>query len=102
MSARRGHEMRKFLIAISVLVVLLIVIVIVFTSLDSIERINREMEKEEERVTLQLVDYMKTSLNEVAATGSDQELMEGILNPELMASTDVRDQLRMLQFPAPM
>jgi hypothetical protein len=98
MSARRGHEMRKFLIAISVLVVLLIVIVIVFTSLDSIERINREMEKEEERVTLQLVDYMKTSLNEVAATGSDPELMEGILNPELMVSTDVRDQLRMLQF----
>jgi len=98
MSARRGHEMRKFLIAISVLVVLLIVMVIVFTSVDSIERINREMEKEEERVTLQLVDYMKTSLNEVAATGSDTELMEGILNPEFMISTDIKDQLRMLQF----
>ncbi|MEW6553576.1 MAG: hypothetical protein AB1384_04745 [Actinomycetota bacterium] len=98
MSAQRGHEMRKFLIAISALVVLLIVIVIVFTSLDSISRINREMEKEEERVTLQLVDYMKESLSETAATGSNPELMEGILNPELLYSRDISDQLKLLQF----
>ena len=98
MSAQRGHEMRKFLIAISALVVMLVIAVIIYTTLDSIGRINREMEKEEERVALQLVDYIKISLNEVAATASNPELMEGILNPELMASTDMGDQLRMLQF----
>jgi predicted Holliday junction resolvase-like endonuclease len=90
--------MRKFLIAVSALVVLLIIAVIVYTTIDSIQRIDREMEKEDERVTLQLVDYMKTSLNEVAATGSNRELMEGILNPEFLSSTDVEDQLRMLRF----
>ncbi len=98
MSAQRGHEMRKYLMAISVLVILLIVGVILYTTLDSIRRINKEMETEKERVVLSLVDYFSTSLRETAVTGSDPQLMEELFNPELVDSTDIASQLKLLQY----
>jgi ethanolamine utilization protein EutA (predicted chaperonin) len=89
--------MRKYLIAITVLVTLLILAMTVYTTLDSVRRIDKELEMERERVTMQLVDYINTSLAEVAVTGTT-EFMEGIINPELFNSANPADQLRILQF----
>ena len=97
MSTRRGHEMRKYLVAISVLVILLIVGVILYTTLDSIKRINEEMETEKERVVLSLVDYFSTSLKETSVTGSDPQLMEELFNPEFLNNADISSQLKLLQ-----
>jgi len=97
MLARRGNEMRKYMIAIAVTVILLITAMIVYTTLDSIRRIDKELEMERERVIMQLVDYINTSLEEVAVTGTT-EFMEGIINPVLFNSTNPADQLRVLQF----
>jgi HAMP domain-containing protein len=98
MSVQRGSEMRKFLVAISVLTVLLVVAVVFYITLTSIRRIDREMDTQKERVVLQLVDYFRTSLEEVAASVSNAETMEGILDPDILYSTDMDDQLTLLQF----
>lgn len=97
MSSQRGHEMRKYLIAISILVVLLVVGVILYTTLDSIKRINEETETEKERIVLSLVDYFSTSLRETSVTGSDPQLMEELFNPEFVDTSDISSQLRLLQ-----
>jgi len=90
--------MRKYLIAISVLVILLIAGVILYTTIDSVQRIDREMETEKDRVVLSLVDYFSTSLREISAAGSNPQLMEELFNPELVDTTDISSQLKLLQY----
>ncbi|MBN2027586.1 MAG: hypothetical protein JW854_12580 [Actinobacteria bacterium] len=98
MSMRRGHEMRKYLVSLSVLVMLLIAGVILYTTIDSVQRINKEMETEKDRVVLSLVDYFSTSLKETSVAGSDPQLMEELFNPELTDNTDISGQLKLLQY----
>lgn len=96
MSGKSGHEMRKFLVATSVLIVLIVAGVILYTTIDGIKRVDREMKTEKERVTMQLVSYFHTSLEEIARAASDPEIMQ-LFNPEYAQSADIAQQLKFLQ-----
>lgn len=98
MSAGRGHEMRKFLVTTSLLVILLIAAVILYTILEGVNRVDREMETEKDRVVLSLVDFFNASLEEISVAGSNPRLMEELFNPALAKSSDIVDQIKLLQY----
>ena len=57
MKTRGKHEMRRFLVLVSVLVVLLVIGVIAFTTWDSVSRINDAAEREKENVVQSQLDF---------------------------------------------
>lgn len=97
MSAGRGHEMRKYLISVSILVVLIIVALVAYNTVVSIQRIDDDMETEKQRVVEQLVDYFNTTMEKVVAVSGGGQEMEEIFNPALTESNDPAAQLKLLQ-----
>lgn len=71
MKTRGGHEMMRFLVYVTILVVLLVAVVILFTTLDAINRINDSAEREKNNVIDQLVDYLASSAEASAEIGMD-------------------------------
>jgi hypothetical protein len=97
MRVRKGKEMRRYLISVTALVVALLLVVIVYTTIDSVRRINREMDKEKTRVVEQLVDYFTTTMQALTATGQDTELMS-VFREDLISPTDPAKRLVLLDF----
>jgi hypothetical protein len=97
MKARSGHEMRRFLVLVSVLVVLLIIGVIAFTTWDSVSRINDAAEREKESVIEQLVDYFAVS-TEAATQLQFEKVIRDSLNPEMMGAFSQGDVLPLFEF----
>ena len=97
MNKRSGHEMRKFLILVSILVVLLIIGVIAFTTWDSISRINDAAEREKESVVEQLVDYFAVS-TEAAGQLQFEKVIRDSLNPEVLEAFSQGDVLPLFEF----
>lgn len=97
MSAGRGHEMRKYLISVSILVVFIIVALVAYNTVVSIQRIDDDMETEKQRVVEQLVDYFNTTMEKVVAVSGGGQEMEEIFNPALTESDDPAAQLKLLQ-----
>jgi HAMP domain-containing protein len=98
MIVRKGKEMRRYLVSVTALVVLLLMAVMLYTTIDSIRRINREMDKEKTRVTEQLVDYFSTTLQALSVTGQDTEIMKSVFREDLVGTKDMSKQLILLNF----
>lgn len=98
MRARKGKEMRRYLISVTTLVVLLLLAVLLYTTIDSINRIDQEMDKEKTRVVEQLVDYFGTTLQALSMTGQDTEIMKSVFREDLVGATDMSKQLILLNF----
>lgn len=85
MKEHSGHEMRKFLLFVSLLVVVLIVVVILYTTFDSISRINQEAEREKEGVVGALVSYLAESAEASAGLARDP-VISRVFSEEMTAS----------------
>jgi len=85
MKERGGHEMRKFLLYVSALVVVLIAAVILYTTLDSISRINQEAEREKESVEEALVSYLAISAEASAGLARDP-IISRVFSEEMTGS----------------
>lgn len=98
MRAHKGNEMRRYLVSVTALVVVLLLAVILYTTIDSIRRINREMENEKTRVVEQLVDYFTSTLQAMSATGQDTEAMNTVFKEDLVGTNDMNKRLILLNF----
>ncbi len=87
MRLRGGSEMRRFLVSVTVLVTLLLLAVIVYSTLDSISRINSDMEREKDRVVQQLVDYFNGTLEAMARTGGDPQYARQLFREDLFGES---------------
>lgn len=85
MKERGGHEMRKFLLYVSALVVVLIVAVILYTTLDSINRINQAAEREKDSVEEALVSYLAVSAEASAGLARDP-IISRVFSEEMTGS----------------
>jgi len=97
MNKRSGHEMRNFLILVSIIVVMLTIGVIVFTTWDSISRINDAAEREKGNVEQSLVDFYVESSDASSRLQMDPVVLES-LNPSMMESFGEGDINPMLNF----
>jgi HAMP domain-containing protein/competence protein ComGC len=97
MKTRGKHEMRRFLVLVSVLVVLLVIGVIAFTTWDAVSRINDAAEREKENVVQSQLDfYMESS---EASSGLQMDpVITGSLNPSMMECFGQGDITPMLDF----
>lgn len=94
----RGKEMKRYLLSVTALVVVLLLAVIVYTTIDSIRRINREMDKEKDRVNAQMVGFFTDAFQAMSTTGQDQAVMGKVFKEELVGSTDMDKQMVLLGF----
>lgn len=102
MHARKGKEMRRYLISVTALVVILLLAVILYTTIDSVMRMDREMDKEKNRVVEQLVESFSATLKGNTLAGQDQALMGSVFKDDLVTSTDPSKRLLLLNFLAEM
>ncbi len=93
-----GREMRRFLLSVTALVTVLLLAVIVWSTLDSISRINDDMEREKERVIGQLVDYFNTTLEAMARTGGDPAYARKLFREDLFAEGGLTGSKALLDF----
>lgn len=98
MRKQRGREMKRYLLSVTALVVVLLLAVIVYTTIDSIRRINREMDKEKERVNAQLVGYFADAFEAMSETGQNEEAMGKVFKEEYVGTKDMQKQLELLGF----
>ena len=89
--------MRNFLLLVSALVVVLIVAVILYTTFDSINRINRDAEREKENVEQSLADFYVESTDSSMGMSRNPVIVES-LNPNLMECLGEGDIAPMLNF----
>jgi len=82
MKVARAHEMRKFLLAVSVLVVLLVILVVAINTAFSVNRIDRDQERAKELIKDQFVDYYEGMVEEAGKLHMDPEIRTN-LNPSL-------------------
>ncbi len=80
MDMRKGkaHEMRKFLISISVLVITLLIIGIIYNILDTRTRLKREENTERQRVVDQLSRYVMDSFAATMKVGEEPQSIQGL------------------------
>jgi len=97
MKKRGGHEMRKFLLYVSALVVVLIVAVIIYTTIDSINRINQEAEREKQSVQEALVSYLAVSAEASAGLARDP-IISRVFSEEMTSSFARGDMSMISQF----
>ncbi len=97
MKEHSGHEMRKFLLFVSLLVVVLIVVVILYTTFDSISRINQEAEREKEGVVGALVSYLAVSAEASAGLARDP-IISRVFSEEMTASFAQGDMSMISEF----
>jgi hypothetical protein len=97
METRGKHEMRRFLVLVSVLVVLLVIGVIAFTTWDSVSRINDAAEREKGNVVQSQLDfYMESS--EASSSLQMDPVIVASLNPSMMECFGQGDITPMLDF----
>ncbi len=77
---RRGkaHELRKFLICTSVLVIILLVIGVIYNILESKTRLDREEKTEKQRVVDQLSRYVMDSFAATMKVGEEPQSIQGL------------------------
>jgi nitrogen fixation/metabolism regulation signal transduction histidine kinase len=97
MKERGGHEMRNFLLLVSVLVVVLIAAVILYTTFDSINRINQDAEREKDNVEQSLADFYVESTNASMGMNRNPVIVDS-MNPAMMESLVEGDIAPMLDF----
>lgn len=97
MRTSRGHEMRTFLVLVSVLVVLMVIGVVAFTTWDSVNRINEDAQREKDNVVQQLVDYFTVSTKAAGQLRFEKVIWES-LNPEMLEAFAQGDVLPLFAF----
>ncbi|MEM4724234.1 MAG: hypothetical protein QXP01_04415, partial [Candidatus Hadarchaeum sp.] len=93
-----GREMRRFLLSVTAMVAALLLAVIFFSTLDSIRRINDDMQREKERVIGQLVDYFNSTLDAMAKTGGDPAYAKQLFREDLFAEGGLTGSKALLDF----
>lgn len=97
MKAGGGHEMKKFLLLVSILVVALMAAVIAYTTVDAMNRINNDAEREKQSVVQQLVDYFAESAGASAVLAMDPAVTTA-MSEEVMEEVERRNMQPLMQF----
>ncbi len=90
MKISRAHEMRGFLVSITVLVVLLIILVVLVNTIFSLRRIDQAQEREKENVKNSLLDFFADALVEVPKLQTNPDVTSG-MNPDIVKAAGKGD-----------